>query len=177
MKKFLLVLSGVFFIASCGWEPMYAERTKKSFWYFDGEFDSSVADEMTQIKVETISGRFGQQIRNNLLDNLTPRGVPSQPRYRLHVKVFDKSVWKQALQEDITATRERVQYKVQYRLSDGENDLVTGDSIAFVSYDILKNPYSTTMAMKKSETRAARIIADDIALRIGAYFHTVHTGR
>ena len=42
----------------------------------------------------------------------------------------------------------------------------------YVSYDILANPYSTTMAQKKTETDAAKIIADDIALRLGAYFHS-----
>ncbi len=46
-----------------------------------------------------------------------------------------------------------------------------GDSIAYVSYDILANPYSTTFAKKKTQTDAAKIIANDITLRIGAYFH------
>ena len=40
-----------------------------------------------------------------------------------------------------------------------------------MSYDILANPYSTTMAQKKTEENAAKIIANDIALRLGAYFH------
>ena len=75
------------------------------------------------------------------------------------------------LSKDITATRERVRYNVNYRLVEGSTELVSGDSIAYVSYDILANPYSTTTAKKKMEANAAKIVANDIALRIGAFFH------
>ena len=37
--------------------------------------------------------------------------------------------------------------------------MLKGDSIAYVSYDILANPYSTTMAQKKGDEDAAKIIA------------------
>ena len=77
----------------------------------------------------------------------------------------------QALRKDITATRERVKYEVSYRLVEGDTEVVKGESIAFVSYDILANPYSTTTAKKKTEENAAKIVANDIALRLGAYFH------
>ena len=76
------------------------------------------------------------------------------------------------MRNDVTATNERIQYTVQYTLFQGTQSLVNGNSIAFVSYDILTNPYSTTTAQKKAETDAAHIIANDIALRIGAYFHS-----
>ena len=75
------------------------------------------------------------------------------------------------MRKDITATRERVRYAVQYRLEAGGKKLLSGNSVSFVSYDILANPYSTTMAQKKTEENAAKIIANDIALRLGAYFH------
>ena len=51
-------------------------------------------------------------------------------------------------------------------------ECLKGDSVAYVSYDIMANPYSTTMAQKKTEADAAKIIANDIALRLGAYFHS-----
>ena len=88
------------------------------------------------------------------------------------MELLDKSVTQQALRRDITATSERVIYKVGYQLLQNSDVLVSGDSVAYVSYDILANPYSTTMAQKKTETDAAKIIADDIALRLGAYFHS-----
>ncbi len=60
---------------------------------------------------------------------------------------------------------------------EGTEKVLSGDSIAYVSYDILANPYSTTMAQKKGDEDAAKIIANDIALRLGAYFHSTMTNR
>ena len=176
MNKVLGVVFCCLFLASCGFEPLYAHREEKSSWYFGGKFDNSVTTEMEQIKVEPIADRFGQQVRNELLDLMTPRGMPAKPKYRLFVQLKSKNVIQQALRRDITATRERVEYKVTYRLESssyekGINTLVSGNSVAFVSYDLLENPFSTTMAQKKTEADAAKIIANDIVLRMGAYFH------
>ena len=76
------------------------------------------------------------------------------------------------MRNDVTATNERIEYRVNYTLMQSSTKLLSGNSIAFVSYDILTNPYSTTMAQKKAESDAANIIANDIALRLGAYFHS-----
>lgn len=160
-------------VGACGFEPLYVQKKQNNRWYFSGEFDPSISTEMSQIKVEQIQERFGQIVRNELLDSLTPRGAPKKAKYRLFVDLQDKEITQQALRRDITATRERVRYKVLYRLENEENEtLVEGDSIAYVSYDILANPYSTTMAKKKTEKDAAHIIANDISLRLGAYFHS-----
>ena len=50
-----------------------------------------------------------------------------------------------------------------------------GDGVLYVGYDILGNPYSTTVAQKKVEKNAARMLSDDVSLRIGAYFHSALT--
>lgn len=67
---------------------------------------------------------------------------------------------------------------MDYILYDAQSDeeLVRGNSIAYSSYDIMSNPYSTTIAEKKGEKDCAQIIANDIALRLGAYFHSRKTG-
>ena len=171
MKKTLSALCMLFLLAACGFEPLYAKKQSSNLWYFSGKLDNSIAEEMARVSIEPISDRFGQQLRNQLLDLVTPLGAPKKPKYRLYVTPMGKQITQQALRKDITATRERVRYAVRYRLeADGQN-LLNGNSISFVSYDILANPYSTTMAQKKTEEDAAKIIANDIALRLGAYFH------
>ena len=80
------------------------------------------------------------------------------------------------MRDEVTATNERIKYRVGYTLYSGSDELVNGDSIAFVSYDILNDHYSTTISQKKAEQDAAKIIANDITLRIGAYFHTIYSG-
>jgi len=166
-------------VSACGFEPLYVERKSGESWYYQGEFDTGITEEMAKIKVDPVADRIGQLIRNDLIDSFTPRGIPSQARYRLSVSSIDKQVVQQALRDDITATRERVRYTVNYYLYDAQSgqELVKGNSLAYLSYDILSNPYSTTFAQKKIEKDGARIIANDISLRIGAYFHSVMTKR
>lgn len=179
MRIFTTVLGLVFFISACGFQPLYVEKKHSNAWYFGGDFDTSISEEMAQVKVEPIEERFGQIIRNELLDNLTPRGVPSHPKYRLFVELKEKSIVQQALRNDITATREQVKYTVEYIMTNAAEgkELVRGNSVSYASYDIMSNPYSTTVASKKAEKDSANIIANDIALRIGAYFHAQSSKR
>lgn len=171
MKKVLTLILLSFLLMGCGFKPLYVEKKSDKKWYFGNEFDVSINSEMAKVKIETISDRFGQQLRNELIDILTPKGIPENPEYRLYVEVTEKYTERQALRKDITATRERIMYKVLYYMVENGDELFKGDSIAYASYDIMANPYSTTMAQKKAETDAAKIIANDISLRVGAYFH------
>mgnify|MGYP000026234985 FL=1 len=103
---------------------------------------------------------------------LTPLGVPHKPKYRLVISLENEVVYDQALRNDITATRKRVEYTVGYTMFENGKEIVKGNSVAFGSYDILANPYSMTIAQKKVMKDSAQIIANDISLRIGAYFHS-----
>lgn len=171
MKK-VLILVLVSFIAACGFEPLYVEKKTEKKWYFGNEFDVTINDQMEKIRIESIDGRFGQKLRNKLIDLISPEGAGSDYEYKLYTIPDEVSIERQALRKDITATRERAKYKVVYYMTDRTGkELVRSDSVAFVSYDIMSNPYSTTMAQKKAESDAANIISNDMVLRIGAYFH------
>lgn len=177
-RKNIAILALVAFIAGCGFEPLYVEKKSDSEWYYDSEFDTSIKDEMASVKVELIQDRIGQLIRNDLLDKLTPKGIPQSPKYYLKITDIKISEIDQALRNDITATRKKVIYKVYYVLNDKNHQkLIKGDSVAYLGYDILRDPYSTTFAKKKNEKNAAKIIANDISLRLGAYFHSLKTKR
>ena len=89
MKK-CRVLFLFLLVSACGFQPLYVEKKHNNAWYFSGDFDTSITQEMSQIKVEPIEERFGQLVRNELLDSLTPRGVPSHPKYRLYVELTDR---------------------------------------------------------------------------------------
>lgn len=173
----LKILSFVLALSACGFEPLYVERQSGEKWYYKGEFDTSITEEIAQIKVEPIAGRVGQLVRNDLLDSFTPKGMPDKPKYRLEITDIEENTAKQAMRDDITATRERVEYKLKYTLYDASNGekLVSGDTLALLGYDIMANPYSTTFSQKKIEKDAAKIMSNDISLRIGAYFHSVLT--
>lgn len=168
-----------FALASCGFEPLYVERSQDEGWYYNGKFDTSITNEMANIKVEPVPDRIGQLLRNELIDRFTPKGEPKKPVYRLVINNINKEVVEQAMRNDITASRERVEYKIKYCLYEVATgkELVKGDSLVYLSYDIMDNPYSTTFSQKKIEKDAAQILANDISLRMGAYFHSTITKR
>ena len=147
------------------------KTSKEDKWYFDGDFDNYVTDQMAQIKIVVTGERLGQQIKNNLLDLLTPQGVPAKPKYYLYVNPVQENEYDQALRSDITATRKRIDYKVNYHMTQNSKEVMKGNTVSFVSYDILDNPYSTVISRKKVQQDAAKIMANDIALRLGAFFN------
>ncbi len=158
--------------AACGFEPLYVQKTsEQDKWYFDGEFDNYIADQMSQIKIVVNGERLGQLIKNNLLDLLTPHGVPTKPKYYLYVTPEKVNEYDQALRRDITATRKRIDYRVGYHMMENGDEVLKGNAVSYVGYDILDNPYSTTISRKKVREDAAKIIANDIALRLGAFFN------
>lgn len=177
-SRIIAVLAMVAFISGCGFEPLYVEKKSSEDWYYNNEFDTGITEEMASVKVELIKDRIGQLIRNDLLDKLTPKGQPKEPKYYLKVYNIEKDEIDQALRNDITATRKKVIYKVHYMLQDKEHKkLIDSTSMAYLGYDILRDPYSTTAAQKKNEKNAAKIVANDISLRLGAYFHSLQTKR
>ena len=158
---------------------MYVEKTAgNDLWYYNNKFDTDIVREMAQIKIETVTDRIGQMIKNELMDTFNPYGTPKCAKYFLKIQPVNSETVQQALRDDITATREKVKYTVDYSLWSKENgQLVSGRSWIYLSYDLLDNPYSTTMDKKKVEKDGAKIMANDISLRIGAYFHSVKTKR
>lgn len=177
-KKKIAVVILAALLTGCGFEPLYVEKKTSGEWYYDNEFDTSILEEMASVKVELIQDRIGQLIRNDLLDKLSPKGQPKHPKYYLKVTDIKKQEIDQALRNDITATRKKVIYTITYTLRDAEHKtLINGNSVAYVGYDILRDPYSTTFAQKKIEKNAAKILANDISLRLGAYFHSLQTKR
>lgn len=178
-KIYALAAVLVLGVSGCGFEPLYVEKTSSDdLWYYNNDFDTDIVREMAQIKVEGASDRIGQMVRNELLDNLTPHGTPKSAKYFLKLEKISSTRTEQALRDDITATREKVRYTLRYTLWSKETGkLIDGKSWIYLSYDLLDNPYSTTMDKKKVEKDGAKILANDISLRIGAYFHSVKTKR
>lgn len=179
LKNIFALAIAVCGLNACGFEPLYVERTSDNdMWYYNDQFNTDIVKEMAQIKIESVTDRIGQLIKNELIDLFNPQGAPENAKYFLKLEPVQSRTTQQALRDDITATREKVRYAVKYELwSKEKGHLVSGDAWVYLSYDLLDNPYSTVMNKKKIEKDGAKIIANDIALRIGAYFHSVKTNR
>jgi LPS-assembly lipoprotein len=52
----------------------------------------------------------------------------------------------------------------------GQTAVLTGTSSSTTSYDILSNPFATTVSEDDARERALREVADDIRTRLALYF-------
>jgi LPS-assembly lipoprotein len=147
-------------VAACGFQPLYR-----------GGRSSEVVAELSQIQVAPIEDRVGHELRNHLLDALTPRGRPAAPAYRLDI---DLSESKQSLAVKKTeiATRATLKLSATYQLVDlSSAQPLFGSSSAVTSgYDILQSEFATVAAERDARSRAVRAIAEEIESHLAVFF-------
>lgn len=150
-------------LAGCGFQPLYASRGATT--------DASVAGELAAVRIDPLSDRAGQQMHNFLRDRLNPTGQPVSPSYRLQVALRER-LTELGVQRDETASRANLRMDADFaltRFGSGES-LLVGRSTSTTSYDILRNPFATTVSEADARERALREVADDIQTRLALYF-------
>jgi LPS-assembly lipoprotein len=149
-------------LAACGFQPLYGSR---------GEADASVAADLAAVRIDPLRDRAGQQMHNFLRDRLNPHGQPVSPSYRLQVSLVE-TLTELGVQRDETASRANLRMEADFALLNFATDvlLLTGRSSSTTSYDILRNPFATTVSEDDARQRALREVADDIQTRLALYF-------
>lgn len=148
-------------LAGCGFQPLYGPRSV-----------STTADQLAAVKVELIEDRLGQQVRNNLLDRMSPRGEPEAPRYTLAV-ALSENLQELGFRKDETATRANLVVTASYALTKvgEEQPLLKGKSQSANSFNIVDSDYATLIAENDARTRAARRLSDEISTRLAIFFN------
>jgi len=146
-------------LAGCGFRPLYAT-------YKDG----SVATELEQVYIAAIPDRLGQQVRNELLDRINPRGEPGDPAYRLEIRLTSVNP-PTVLSTTNLASRRNVRVTARYTLrsADGKQRLDNGYYRATASYNIIDSEYATLAAFENAQDQVVVQIADEIKNRIAIY--------
>ncbi|GAB4363007.1 MAG: LPS assembly lipoprotein LptE [Kiloniellaceae bacterium] len=157
----VLAAAGAVALSGCGFEPLYGP----------GINNAEVADSLAAVRVEPLNDRAGQQMHNFLRDRLNPRGQPVNADYRLRVQLSER-LEELGVRRDETATRANLRMVAQFTLlsADGHTPLLNGRSASTASYDILTNPFATTVSEDAARERALREVADDIQTRLALYF-------
>ena len=150
----------VLLLGACGFRSLYGT-----------DATGDAPGELATIKVSPIADRLGQQLRNNLLDLLNPRGRPANPRYLLTVGL-DQSTQRLAIEKDAFATRANLRLLANFSLQDPDSReiVLSGKSLVVSSYNILDSEFATLMAEKDAKARAIREIAYDVRTRLAAFF-------
>ena len=147
-------------LTGCGFQPIYSAGTNSVFEI-----------EMRDIEIEPIENRIGQQLRNQLEQQITPKGRPRFSKYLLKVKLSEAKQGLAVKKSEI-ATRTNLNFSASYTVKDKitKDVLTSGSSRMVTSYNILTETFATLMAEKDARKRAVREISVDITSKIAAFF-------
>lgn len=144
--------------AGCGFRPMYGTPSGAA---------SGIDADLAGVRIEPIKDRIGQQLRNALLQRLSPRGEAADYTYSLQVKLTE-SVNNLGFRKDTFATVANMSISAQVQLS-GNGASLMGDNVTTTVYfDHLGPRYASVATERDAEERALNQLADDIRNRIAA---------
>ena len=143
--------------AGCGFAPLYGGRGANS-------------DMLARVRIEPIADRTGQQLRNQLLLRLGPRGQNRNPAYVLKVELTET---KRALgvRRDDIATRANLRIDAAYALerADDGKPLSDGKLSSTSSYNILDPKFGTLKAEADARSRTVRDLSEALTTRLAVY--------
>jgi LPS-assembly lipoprotein len=164
-------------LAGCGFRPLYGENSVL------GTTDTS------RVRVATIqdipdptgrsvsTARVGQQLRNYLLDRITPRGSPDAPLYVLRVNLTEAKSTTLGIRTDESATRATLILSASYTLARASGGtILSTSSQSYVSYNVLRDEYATLAAQNDARRRAAEELSETIAIDVANAVGATRTG-
>ena len=176
IRRFAFRLAGVACLgglaAGC-FQPLYGEH---SFTNGPAIGPALAGVDVSQIPAASGSSeaRVAVEVRNQLLFDLTGGAAPPPPTHRLAIRMSSNRM---SVIVDITSGRPDVEdygLNVNYTLTEIKTGkpTVTGTTFARVSYDIpgQAQRFARLRGLRDAETRAAKVIADNVRSRLASYF-------
>lgn len=153
-----IILCFCFFMTACGFQPLYANR-------------GVILEQAASVQIEPVAGEGGYQIGLILQDRLNPKNLSVPKKYRLVVTLSQPVTSNQSIRSDNFASLEKMNLKTSYQLIDmAKNKTVVSSEIdANGLFNLIKDPYATTVAQENLYQNLTRLLAEDIASHILAY--------
>jgi LPS-assembly lipoprotein len=154
-------------------QPMYAERSLDGGPGLRGALG---AVDVAQIAARsgTDEARLAVEVRNALLFDLTGGSEPPRAAYRLNITMSSTLA---DIIVDTTTTRPSIEnYGINANYTMVEiasgKQVISGQTFSRVSYDIpgQEQRFARLRGLRDAETRAAKVIADNIRVRLASYF-------
>jgi LPS-assembly lipoprotein len=154
----IALLAASLALAGCNMRPLYGSGA-------DGK---GVAVALAGVSVQEQKTRAGQIVRNNLISSFGSSGGGNL-LLKLTPEEKDLQVSSNSAQK---LARHRYNLKVKYELTDAQSgEVVTsGASFSNVSFDTVEQPIADLQAAENARDRAAREVAEDIRVRLAAFF-------
>ena len=156
-----LAVGAAVLLAGCGFRPLYGSAGPQM----------AVSTELRSIQIEQLNTLLGVELRNQLIDGLTPDGEPAAARYRLALDLADRRQ-ELGVRIDASATRYNFILSATYSLVElaSGNVVYTGSSASTVAYDVVDSQFATVYSRLDAESRAAQELSDEIRLRLALFF-------
>ena len=159
---------GVLSIALAGcFQPIYGELPVGG--------GPSLREVLRDVEIAEIDGRIGQEIRNDIIFELTGGGGnPVGAPFRLSLSVSTSS--QSSIIDPLTGVSrvDTVAVNVRYYLFDvaAKKQVLTDSALARVSVDRSLQRFARVRGVRDAENRAAQAIAQQIRSRLATYFLT-----
>lgn len=165
-----LLLLPVLCVTACGFQPMYGSHSAAMQENASGH---AINGAMSDIEIAIIPDREGQILRNELIDQLQPRGPSANPRYKLTFSKLNATIRELDLTKSSEATRAQIIASVAIYLTDTK----TGEQVlsrplkSISSYNILPSEFATNVTEDNARKSALKDIARQIQLQLSLYFN------
>jgi LPS-assembly lipoprotein len=166
-------LSLALLAAGCSFQPLYAERTASG--------GPGVAEAMRSVDIlpiEAANGspesRLAVEVRDQLLFGLQGGAEQKPATHRLRIRLASANA--AVIVDPVTGRTDVGNYRLTaaYELYElrGTKPVVTGTAVSRVSFDVpgQEQRFARARGQRDAETRAAKVIAEDIKARLASYF-------
>ena len=159
-KKLFLFL----FVASCGFRPMYKQTPYNDLTKYTSEI--SIAP------VVGFDGQYGIELRNSLLNKLTPFGKPENPVYILNITLSQPNISDYTIKTNGVASSRIVKLNAKYTFKKkGDANVLLDKTInASSPYNLLNNQFSTEMLKQNAIKLSIEDLSNQIYFAIITYF-------
>ncbi|HEY8268707.1 MAG TPA: LPS assembly lipoprotein LptE [Xanthobacteraceae bacterium] len=153
-------------LAGC-FQPMYGELPVGG--------GPSLRDALRDVEIAEIEGRVGQEIRNDIIFELTGGdGNPAGAPFRLTMTISTRTQTPVIDPTTGISQIDTVGLTVNYRLLDvaSKKLVLTDSALARVSVDRSMQRFARLRGIRDAENRAAKAVAQQIRARLATYFLT-----
>ncbi|HQS83970.1 MAG TPA: LPS assembly lipoprotein LptE [Alphaproteobacteria bacterium] len=151
-------------LTGCGFEPLYAPSSN-----FQENSSQSI---LSKIRINLITDRKGQLLRNHLISLMTPLGQPKKPLYVLDVTVTESSLALGIL-KDATFSKSQMTYTADFKLKDATTGKILMKKASYVTsdYNIITNSeFATVISAQSAKDRSMIQLAQQIARELATFF-------
>ncbi|HEX6978353.1 MAG TPA: LPS assembly lipoprotein LptE [Alphaproteobacteria bacterium] len=172
-----ILLASLLGAAGCGFEPLYAQREgrvdvpEQLQKIRIGEISAPVPDVLAEFDYRPENARSSQILRNYLLDDLSPRGIPAQSEYVLNIRLIEPRT-NLAIDRSDAVIRYGYSVTASFALNDaGGRTVYSGSTTSSTTFEASTSEFATVSSQRDARDRVMQEISANIRNQLAVFFH------